>query len=245
MPFWPFTRPEIGFEQAVYGSFPFWHRGYDLLGRSPGCRPEWVAGMKEACQRLGERRRGESPPGGLVSRWLADGCWMVLRPFSPGSDDVGRPDAVAFHALFLQPKAAATAAFDPFQLLPAFREDFGPDSDALPSGAIALSRSSAGGQPADARVEAIVEALCKGCRVLVESDGPIDPLAGRVWERLPRRVRHRRSLATWAYSDSGIFDLVGLARLTGIDPSDRRLLLLPAAERGERPPVAAQGGASA
>ena len=33
----------VRFEQAVYGSFPFWDRGYALLAHSPGCRPEWLA----------------------------------------------------------------------------------------------------------------------------------------------------------------------------------------------------------
>ena len=30
----------VRFEQAVYGSFAFWDRGYALLAHSPGCRPE-------------------------------------------------------------------------------------------------------------------------------------------------------------------------------------------------------------
>lgn len=225
---WPFSRPTVPFEQAVYGSFPFWHRGYDLLGRSPGCKAEWISAMKETCQRLGERPRGAAPPSGLVSRWLADGIWMVVHPFSPGSDDVGRPDAVAFHAVFLDPGASRRVDYLPDRLSPAFREEFGADDGALEPGSITIPRPGPDEDPADPRADPIVEAILHGRRALVESDGPIDRLAGQVWARLPSRHRRRRSLATWAFADAGLFDLIGMPRLTGFDPSDRRLLLLPA-----------------
>ena len=52
----------VRFEQAVYGSFAFWDRGYALLAHSPGCRPEWLADFLAACQRFGE------PPGGSARR---------------------------------------------------------------------------------------------------------------------------------------------------------------------------------
>ena len=57
----------IRYEQAVYGSFPFWDKGYAILARSPGCRDEWLADLKAACQRYGERPaargRGRGPDG--------------------------------------------------------------------------------------------------------------------------------------------------------------------------------------
>ena len=39
-------------EQAVYGSFPFWRRGYGVLARSAGCRAEWLAELRIVCQRI-------------------------------------------------------------------------------------------------------------------------------------------------------------------------------------------------
>ena len=48
----------VRFEQAVYGSFPFWDRGYALLAQSPGCRPEWLAEFLAACQRYRRAARG-------------------------------------------------------------------------------------------------------------------------------------------------------------------------------------------
>lgn len=225
---WPFTRPTIAFEQAVYGSFPFWHRGYDVLGFSPGCQTQWLSAMKDTCQRLGERLRGAAPPDGLVTRWLEDGHWLLVRPFSPGSDDVGRPDAAAFHAIFLSPDSAHRVRFDPFRLTSVFRVQWGPETSVLPPGNLTLPRSTTNDRDKDHRVGPIVEAIGRGRRVLVEADAPIDRLAAQVWRALPQRVRHRRSLATWAYTDSGRFDLIGLARLTGIDLADRQLLVLPA-----------------
>src|SRR3954464_15992347 len=53
---------EIRYEQAVYGSFPFWDRGYAVLAHSPGCRPEWLAGPRAARQRYGERPAAAGRP---------------------------------------------------------------------------------------------------------------------------------------------------------------------------------------
>ena len=53
----------VRFEQAVYGSFPFWERGYDVLAQSPGCRPDWLAQLCSACRRYGERPRGAAASG--------------------------------------------------------------------------------------------------------------------------------------------------------------------------------------
>ena len=49
---------DILLEQLVYGSFPFWDRGYDVLARSPGCRAEWVADVLAACRQFGEAPAG-------------------------------------------------------------------------------------------------------------------------------------------------------------------------------------------
>ena len=118
---WPFTPPAVAFEQAAYGNFPFWDRGFDVHGRSPGCRPEWIAAFKETCQRLGDRPRDAAPPGGIVARSLADGTWLVIGPSPLGTDDRGRPDAVAFHGLFLDPREARRIGYRPFGLCDAFR----------------------------------------------------------------------------------------------------------------------------
>ena len=225
---WPFFRPSLAYEQAIYGSFPFWNRGYDVLGRSPLCQTKWLICMKETCQLLGERFRDAAPPGGLVSRWLEDGTWLLIHPYCSGSDDLGRPDTVAFHGVFLTPENAKLAQFDPFALAQTFREDWGPETSSVLSGTITPVRPKSFRGSEDLRVGPLIEAIRQGQRVLIESIEPIDRLASEVWKALPRRLRHRRSLATWAYTDTGVFDLVGLPRLTGIDPSDQRLFVVSA-----------------
>ncbi len=71
----------VRFEQAVYGSFPFWNRGYAVLAHSAGCRPEWLAELRTACQRCGE------PPAGLIP---ADSLFALRLQCGP-VDDRGRP----------------------------------------------------------------------------------------------------------------------------------------------------------
>src|SRR4051812_47373710 len=186
----------IRFEQAVYGSFPFWDRGYDVLARSPGCRPEWLADLRAACQRYGERPRGVAEAGGLFALRLAGGPWAIVGPSVQGADDRGRPGALAFHALLLSPRDYRRAGYDPFSLAGALRRQWGPETTSLPSGTWEVT-------PPDPPVEddrgrRIAAALARGRRVAVEADGPIDALAERVWDLLPARVRRRASVATWA-----------------------------------------------
>ena len=53
-------------EQLVYGNFPFWDRGYDVLSWSPGFRPEWRAEVLAACRRF---RRGPLRASRPRRRW--------------------------------------------------------------------------------------------------------------------------------------------------------------------------------
>src|SRR5438309_1118657 len=88
-------------EQLVYGSFPFWDRGYDVLARSPGCRPEWVPDVLGACRQFGEAPSGVAPSPCLFATRLACGPWAVVGVEPLGHDDRGRPGALAFHALLI------------------------------------------------------------------------------------------------------------------------------------------------
>ena len=64
--------------------------------------------------------------------------------------------------------------------------------------------------------------LTQGRRVVVQSTEPIDGLARSVWRALPRSVRRRATVATWAFDNANQFDLVGLPKLAGValNPSD-------------------------
>ena len=233
---WFFRRANITVEQAVYGSFPFSDRGYHLLGHSEGCRPTWRSALIATCQRLGERPRDASPFGGLFTQWLDDGTWMVVRPSSRSADDHGRPDAACFHGLFLGKSQTRRLSARPDSLRSGFREDWGPRDSAL--GPVTIRPGPA--EPsvdmtAEWPVESVVEALGAGKRVIVEAEGPIDSPARSVWERLSKTQRRRLTLATWVFNDSGVFDLLAMPRLTGIDLDDPGLHVIRRVPEGSLP----------
>ena len=125
----------VRFEQAVYGSFAFWDRGYALLAHSPGCRPEWLAEFLAACQRYGEPRGGSPEACSLFCLRLKSGPWIVVGVCPQGHDDRGRPGALAFHGLFLSPRDYRKAGHVPFGLSGALRGDWTAETRTLPPGA--------------------------------------------------------------------------------------------------------------
>lgn len=206
------SRP-IPFEQAVYGSFPFWNRGYAVLAQSPGCRPEWLTGLRRACQQYGERPAGASEAGGLFAQRLASGPWLIVRPSDQGRDDQGRPGALAFHALFVRPADYRKAGSAPFGFAAALRADWNAETRALPAGRCTVVPDDP--RADDPRAGPIAEALADGRRVVVEAAGPIDALARQVWRGLPPSVRRRATVATWTFSRTPEFDLSARPPLAG------------------------------
>ena len=219
-------------KQAVYGSFPFWERGYGILARSPSCRPEWIAALKTACQRYGERPLGTVEADGLFAMRVPHGPWMIVGVYPQGCDDQGRPGALAFHALFVGRWTYARAGADPFVFSDLLHRNWGrADLDAiLPTARRSIRRSgfrpSPGlNSPVNDRLKPIVTAIAQGRRVAVQSPEPIDALARGVWRALPIRVRLRASVATWAFDNANRFDLVALPKLSAIRRETADLIL--------------------
>ena len=236
---------QVRFEQAVYGSFPFWHRGYAVLARSAGCRASWLEALQRAGQRIGERPTGVIEAASLFALPLRRGPWMIVGVFPLGCDDQGRPGALAFHSLFVSRWTYWRAGLDPFVFAPALRDAWSKaDQDVtLPSGTLSLPGRRAAPAPAERtepRVQAIVAALSQRHRVVVPSAEPIEDLARAVWSKLPWLVRRRASVATWAFRNDNRFDLVALPRMAG-NVDDSAEFVLAAASDDSRGDEAQEG----
>jgi hypothetical protein len=224
---------KVQLEQAVYGSFAFWSRGYAVLARSAGCRPEWLAALQTASQRYGERPMGVCEADGFFALKLGCGTWMIVGVFAQGCDDRDRPGALAFHALFVDAWTYWWSGGNPFAFRGELRQTWSlaDRETSLPStgrtGAWEEAIAVGGGScPFEQEgVAAAVAALSRGRRVVVHSAEPIDAMARDVWRLLPQRVRCRASLATWAYDNANQFDLVALPKLAGVALDSSSLIL--------------------
>jgi hypothetical protein len=225
----------IRLEQAVYGSFPFWNRGYAVMARSLGCRPEWLAALQTASQRYGERPTGALEADGLFALRMRCKRWMIVSVSAQGCDDRDRPGALAFHALFVGAWTYWRSGGNPFAFSDALRRkwslaDLG---TSLPSYAwirpspLLVGRARSTSHTDDDRIASAVRALSRGRHVIVQSAEPIDTLARDVWRLLPRRIRCRASIATWAFDNANRFDLVALPKLAGVALDDSDLILEP------------------
>ncbi len=227
----------VCYEQAIYGSFSFWSRGYAILTRSAGCRSEWLNALRLAGQRFGERPTGVAEAACLFALCLHRGPWMIVGVFPQGNDDLGRPGALAFHGLFVSRWTYWWSGASPFPFATALRRDWDrSDQDRLlPAGRIVLlGHESAAAGADDRRVETIVEAMRRGQKVVLASAHPIDDLARAVWRRLPGQTRRRATVATWAFSTANRFDLVAVPRLAGMTTGPCEFVLEPDSPGGHR-----------
>jgi hypothetical protein len=158
---------------------------------------------------------------------------MIVGVSTQGCDDRDRPGALAFHALFVGAWTYWWSGGNPFAFSGELRRkwtaaDLG---TTLPSyGRISPSPHVVG--PASRshlteqdRVAQAVAALSRGRHVIVQSAEPIETLARDVWRLLPRRVRCRVSVATWAFDNANQFDLVALPKLAGVTLDSSALIL--------------------
>jgi hypothetical protein len=214
--------PSVRYEQAVYGSFPFWDRGYALLAASPGCRPEWLREFESTCQRYGIP--SGPPPFAFTGAMFAlrlprGGPWLVVLVSPQGADDRGRPGALAFHGLFVTPGELRRSPLGPFGLVGALRPDWTAETT-LSAGAHEVPTRPDVALPPEQEAlrEPIAAALVRGRKVAIESAEPITLLARAVWRTDPAIAR-KASFATLAGSASLPFDLVALPRLAGAELS--------------------------
>jgi len=193
-------------EQAVYGSFPFWSKGYGLLASSPECRAEWVREFETICQEFGEPTSGASGEGALLCKRLRRGPWLVMRVACQGDDDRGRPGALAFHGIFIPAAEFAKIAYDPFLISHAFQSNW---SEALSLNALTINADQSQG----CSQEWPLAAELLGRSVVIESATPIDDVAKAVWRALKPRERRINSFATLTFRAPLRFSLSAVPRI--------------------------------
>ena len=226
---------DILLEQLVYGSFPFWDRGYDVLAKSPGCRPEWVAEVLAACRKMGEAPSGVEPQPALFALPLPSGPWAIVGVDPLGADDQGRPGALAFHALLVDPNDYRKAGANPFLFAEGLRRNWSASPTLT---AEFLTIKPAHSSTTDPLADRVATLLASRRRVAIDSPTPIDSLARAVWARLPLHVRRRTSVATWAFGNANLFDLLALPRLAGVE-LDRSYVVPGLTDQADPPPAGA------
>jgi hypothetical protein len=171
------------------------------------------------------------------------GPWVVVGVSGTGRDDLGRPGALAFHGLFVEPRELRRSRLGPFALLGALRDDWGADTTGLERGShyvAGLPRRQPDGDPDAARV---LRAILGGRRVAVVAREPVTDLARSVWLSGDRALRRRHcGVATLAYGPDLGFALAAYPRPALAGPEGSFVRLDELAEATPMPmPVSAAG----
>jgi hypothetical protein len=179
-------------EQALYGVAP--GRGYGFLATSPGFLPAWRAAAEKLCTAYGEPA---GPfPGAMFALPLVSGWVAIVEARDQGSDDQGRPGALAFRILAVPVRWYAGLGGDPFWIA----EQCPPDWSARDS----LVSFSTISPPPPRTVNTLrpllrredsavllggVQALLDGSRLFLARDKPEPELVRALWMLLPTSSR--------------------------------------------------------
>lgn len=212
-------------EQAIYGSQDA--GGYRFLARSPGFVESWRAEAQRICTGFGERPAGVRCPQALFVRPLGKQHVAVVQVADQGSDDAGRPGALAFRLLVLTRRFYHDLGGDPFLVSDRFRPDWGARGD-LPA-----LEWSAGPPPRRAVAEGRkildveadrtalllggAQALVDGGRLAFTRPGPDERLVRDLWALLPTSNRSEMWPATFAFGNAHGFHVAVVPEASGPD----------------------------
>ena len=196
-------------EQAVYGSFPFWDKGYGILAKSGGCRQEWFSDLIHLCQSLGQPPSDATPTvASLVfAHRLPSGPWLVGLGSSQGCDDRGRPGAWAFHALFISGDDYRRCGGSPFVFEAYFKKTFEADCQ-LDTLVAELVSPDVDLPEADSQKR---KWLRQGRRLRLLTQQSADREISQFWHNLPVNQRSRHSITTWAFRTDTDFDFAAFS----------------------------------
>jgi hypothetical protein len=226
----------IPIAQALYGSHA--GGGYRFLARSADFREEWLQEVERLCMDFGERPAGVACPSCLFVQPLGRGHVAIFQVADQGTDDAGRPGALAFYVLVLPAQVYAARGGDPFSLADYFPPRWEARGE-LPS----LELPS---DPPTARTVAQVQkvlqrpdgpellgsaqALMDGGRVVFERQAPDTELVRSLWTLLPYSTRTSLWPASFAFANHLDFHVLVTPR-AGEDCTD----YLHEAQAGEYP----------
>jgi hypothetical protein len=203
----------ILFQQAIYGTFPFWDKGYAVLARSEGCHDDWITDFTHLCQSLGQPPSEAKPEVDhlILAKKLPSGPWVLAMGSAQGCDDRGRPGAWAFHGIFLSGREYRRAGASPFRFKECFIRDFHAGMQ-LKAGVIDLSGIEA--QACDDRMidPTLIQHLVKGYKLRLLTDNLLELKSlESIWNQGPSKLRGNRSITTWAFRPEVEFDLSGIS----------------------------------
>jgi hypothetical protein len=208
-------------QQAVYGSVDA--GGYRFLARSPGFGDVWLAEAERLCTSFGERPAGVSCPACVFARPFLAGFVAVVQAADQGSDDAGRPGALAFRILVVPAVLYRDLGGDPFFIADAFpppwqaRGDL-PEltwtADPAPPRTVAELRGVID-VPSSPTLLGGVQALLDGGRLAFERPAPDTPLLRSLWALLPTQSRAELWPASFCFSNRHGFHAVVVPRVSG------------------------------
>jgi hypothetical protein len=212
--------PFIDLEQAIYGSQG--GRGYRFLGRSPGFQDQWLTLAERLCMGFGERPAGIACPAAVFAQPLDKQHVAVVQVADQGSDDAGRPGALAFRLLVVPARAYLYLGGDPFAIAALF-----PPSWQAREGLPTLSLPT---EPLPARTVAQVQevlqrpdsptllggaqALVDGGRIVFPRATPDEGIIRGLWQLLPTSTRARLWPASFAFSNRLGFHALATPQVT-------------------------------
>jgi hypothetical protein len=180
-------------EQALYGVAP--GRGYGFLAVSAGFAEAWRGPAEELCTTYGEPS-GVTFPGALFALPLVSGQVAIVEVRDQGSDDQGRPGALAFRILAVPVRVYEHVGADPFWIAEQCPVDWAARDSLASFSTLSLPppRTIATLRPFLQRDESPfllggVQALLDGSRVFIPRARPEPDLVRGLWTLLPTSSR--------------------------------------------------------
>jgi hypothetical protein len=211
----------LSIEQAVYSSQG--RGGYQFRARSPGFTDDWLAEAERLCTGFGERPANVACPAAIFAQPFGMDQVAVVQVADQGTDDAGRPGALAFHLLILPRTAYHALLGDPFLIAERFpppwhARDTLPTlswpAEPLPTRSVAEVQELLK-RPDSATLLGGTQALIDGSRLVFERPAPDPDLLRGLWKLLPASTRCQLWPASFAFGNALIFHVLAVPRIPG------------------------------